>query len=700
MTIRQNRLADATSPYLLQHAENPVDWYPWTREAFERARLENKPVFLSIGYSTCHWCHVMAHESFEDPAVADLLNRYFVSIKVDKEERPDLNALYMTVAQQMTGRGGWPLTVILTPDKKPFYAGTYLPKTTRWGRPGMLQLLPAIHEAWESRQTRILETADQITREMAEAALVPPGRPLAGETLDRAEEELKARYDRANGGFGSAPKFPSPHQLGFLLRQYHRKGDPFLLEMVDTTLDRMRRGGIFDHVGLGFHRYSTDAQWRVPHFEKMLYDQALISMAYLEAWQVTGKELYRQTVRDILAYVLGSLRAPEGGFHTAEDADSEGAEGRFYQWTEAQLKDVLGPEDAQVFMAAYGITGAGSAVGPAAGNAHVLYQAQPLEGLARQMGLDESAMGQRMQRCLEKLHAARRERIRPFKDDKILTDWNGLMIAALARAGRVLEEPSFNLAAAEAAAFIHEALRDKDGHLLKSYRLGKAQGEGLLEDYAYLVWGLIELYGSFFDPLYLELATDLNECMLKRFQNPSTGGLAPAPRDGEKPLFEHHEIQDGALPSGNAVAVLNLLRLRDLTGKTDHGEAAERIMTAFSDLVFRSPWKHAHLMTALGLALNPGVQVVVVGGTDAPETKRMLSALEKPFLPEKAVVFKPTSGDEARIDRLIPRVTSMTALNDAPTAYICKDFTCKQPTSDIEEMLRDLGKKSLQKMSD
>jgi uncharacterized protein len=698
MTIPRNRLADATSPYLLQHAANPVDWHPWSEEAFERARREDKPVFLSIGYSTCHWCHVMARESFEDPAVADLLNRYFVSIKVDKEERPDLDALYMAVVQQMTGRGGWPLTVILTPDQKPFFSGTFLPKTSRWGRPGMLQLLPAIHEAWKSHRSRILETADEITSDMAEAARLPaPGLPLGEETLARAEADLIARYDRDHGGFGSAPKFPTPHQLSFLLRRYHRHGNPFLLEMVETTLVAMRRGGIFDHVGLGFHRYATDVGWQVPHFEKMLYDQALVSMAYLEAWQVTGRELFRQTAKDILSYVLSTLRSPEGGFYTAEDADSEGVEGAFYRWTAPQIESVLGPEDAPVFMAAYGIAGR-TAASQGPGEFHILHLSRSLGEIAREIHLSEEVLTGRLEDCRRKLLKARGERNRPFKDDKILTDWNGLIVAALARAGRVLDDSHYSLAARTAADFILETLRDDNGHLLKSYREGKARGAGLLEDYAYLVWGLIELYESLFDPALLETAVDLSERMLKRFQDPLTGSLFTTPRDGEKPLFEHHGIQDSAIPSGNAVAAMNLLRLRDLTGRMHHGEAAERIMTAFSALVSRSPWQHTHLMMALDLALNPGVQIVVVGTSDTEETKRMLAALEKPFLPEKAVIFKP-AGDDTGIRRLVPRVASMTAMHHSPTAYICREFTCERPTWDVGEMLKRLGKKSLQRLS-
>ncbi|MDX9786639.1 MAG: thioredoxin domain-containing protein [Desulfobacterales bacterium] len=695
MTTYQNRLIHATSPYLLQHAENPVDWYPWGNEALAKAKSENKPIFLSIGYSTCHWCHVMAHESFEDEAVAELLNRHFVSIKVDREERPDLDAVYMAVTQQMTGSGGWPMTVVLTPDKKPFFAGTYFPKSTRWGKPGMMELLPAIHEAWMNRQEDVLKTANKITDLMAETSTLPPGYRLTEDTLTRAENELSSRFDAAHGGFGTAPKFPTPHQLTFLLRQYRHSGVTGLLKMVETTLQQMRNGGIFDHIGFGFHRYATDANWLVPHFEKMLYDQALITMAYLEAWQVTGNALYRETVQHIAMYVMDNLCAPEGGFFTAEDADSEGVEGKFYVWRLAEVQQVLGEEAAALFAKVYGLTEEGNFHNEASGEkegVNIPHLKHSPTAFAQEMNLSESVLLAQIEESRQKLLAVRSRRVHPFKDDKILTDWNGLMIAALAKAGSVLNEPIYTRTAKRAADFILKTLRDSNGRLLKSFRHGKAQGEGLLDDYAYFIWGLIALYESLFDANYLEAAMALSDQMLSRFQDSKKGGLFISAIDGEEPLFKYREIHDGALPSGNSVAISNLLRLNGLTGSTRYGEAAERIMIAFSTLVSRNPSANTHFLTALSFALHPHYEVVVVGNPNAPDTKRMLGTLQKQFLPETTLIFKPDGPNEG-IGRLTPFTTAMTPINRQATAYVCRNFACNLPTTDIDEMMNNLNAK-------
>lgn len=693
MNKKYNRLVDSSSPYLIQHADNPVDWYPWEDEAFTRAQKENKPIFLSIGYSTCHWCHVMAHESFEDEAVAELLNQHFISIKVDREQRPDLDAIYMAVTQRMAGRGGWPMSVVLTPDKKPFFAGTYFPKTSRWGKPGMMELLPALHHAWDSRRAEVLDTADQVTRVMRQSSTLPSGESLTHETLAQAEKELTDRYDSTNGGFGTAPKFPSPHQLTFLLRQHRHSGNQLLLRMVENTLMHMRQGGIFDQIGYGFHRYATDAQWLVPHFEKMLYDQALIAMAYLETWQITGNPLYAETVHHIFTYVLNNLSAPEGGFYTAEDADSDGVEGKFYVWSTGEVESILDPSDARVFMRAYNLSDSGNFLNEVTRKKQGLnipHLTNSLKELSAELNLPEETFARQLEESRKKLIATRDKRIRPFKDDKILTDWNGLMIAALAQAGRVLDEPAYTTAAKRAADFILTQLRDENGFLIKTYRRGKSTGSAHLDDYAFLVWGLVELYASTFDPDDLEAAVSLNDQMLRRFEDPENGGLYLTANDGETLLFRHKNIQDGALPSGNAVAALNLLRLNNLTGNATYIEKAERIMKAFSPQVARMPSGHTFLMGALVHALYPNYQIVVVGSPDAADTRAMLAATQKPFLPEKTIIFKPDTGDTSRLTALAPFTAPMTSIDGQATAYVCKSFTCKLPTTRIDEMMNNL----------
>ncbi len=479
----QNRLGSEQSPYLLQHADNPVDWYPWGEEAFEAARRENKPIFLSIGYSTCHWCHVMEHESFEDPEIARLLNAGFIAIKVDREERPDIDSIYMTVCQMMTGSGGWPLTIVMTPDKRPFFAATYLPKESRYGRSGMLDLLPRLREAWLNEPDRIEQAAQSVLEALNSSQGSTRGNDLDQAVLSAALEQARSRFDPRYGGFGTRPKFPTPHQLLFLLRSWHRDRDPATLEMVEKTLTAMRLGGIYDHVGFGFHRYSTDEKWLVPHFEKMLYDQAMLALAYTAAYQVTGKALYAQTVDEIFTYVLRDMTASEGGFYSAEDADSEGEEGKFYLWSEDDIRQILSPGDAEFVMASLNVLPVGNFHDEATGQntgANILHLTAPL-GESEQQQWDD-LRGQ--------LFSAREKRVHPSKDDKVLTDWNGLMIAALARAGQVLGRPAYTDAAEKAATFILGTLRDDSptGGLLLRYRGGQAGITGHLDDYAFLNW--------------------------------------------------------------------------------------------------------------------------------------------------------------------------------------------------------------------
>jgi hypothetical protein len=696
--VTYNRLKNESSPYLLQHSTNPIDWYPWGEEAFAKAKKENKPIFLSIGYSTCHWCHVMERESFSDAEVAALLNQDFVSIKVDREERPDIDQVYMTVTQTMTGRGGWPNTVFLTPDQKPFFAGTYFPKENRWGNTGLMELLPKVAEIWKNDHENVLQSADQITDLIASRRNPSAGTALDNAILAKTSSMLAEFFDADFGGFGPAPKFPTPHVFGFLLRQYHHTDDSQSLAMVEKTLTHMRLGGIYDHIGFGFHRYSTDVQWLVPHFEKMLYDQALLTFAYTEAYQVTGKEFYAQTVREILAYILRDLTSSEGGFYSAEDADSEGIEGKFYLWTVPQIQEILGKNETATFNKIYNLDAEGNFASPMAahaGGSNILHLKQTLPDLAGKLGLPEKQLRQRMEQNREQLFKARKKRIHPFKDDKILTDWNGLMIAALARAGQTLDDTRYTAAAVRAADFMLRILRAENGRLLKRYRNGNAGLPAHLDDYAFTVWGLLELYETTLEVTYLQEAIRINDQMLSHFWDDTNGGLYMTADDGEKLLIRSKDIYDGAIPSGNSVAALNLLRLGHMTGRQEYLKKAEEITRVFAGTVNRYPPGHSQLMVALQYALNPNYEVVIVGQPDAKDTRAMLAALRKPFLPGKVVLLRPADKNKAAaIIRLAPYTEFMVAKNDRATAYVCTDFVCKLPTTDINQMLANLQVKS------
>jgi len=691
--VKHNRLINESSPYLLQHATNPVDWYPWGREAFEKAKKENKPIFLSIGYSTCHWCHVMEHESFADKEVAALLNRYFVSVKVDREERPDIDSVYMTVTQALTGSGGWPMTVILTPDKEPFFAGTYFPKSARWGRPGLMDLLPKVAQLWENDRDKVLASARQITETLVRITSPSPGEPPGPEIPVEAQKELEQQYDAQQGGFGTAPKFPTPHKLSFLLRRYYHSGDSQLLAMVETTLTRMRLGGIFDHVGFGFHRYSTDANWRLPHFEKMLYDQALLAMVYAEAYQVTGKPVYARTVREILAYVLRDMTSAEGGFYSAEDADSEGVEGKFYLWSTAEIEGILGSKEAAWFKQLFNLQPQGNfedQTGHAA-KGNIFYLQKPLSASAADMGLSEEELNERLEAGRQKLFTYREKRIHPFKDDKILTDWNGLMIAALAKAAVALNEPAYSNAATKATDFILRKLRDDRGRLLKRYRNGKAGLDAHLNDYAFMVWGLLELYEATFDTDHLKEAIRLNDLMLLYFWDQNNGGLYLTADDSEKLLVRNKEHYDGAIPAGNSVATLNLLRLSHITGNRSYAARSEAIAKAFSAPVARVPAGHAQLMIALEFAFESSYEVVIAGERERRDTQAMLAALREPFIPGKTIILRPNDPREAdRIVQIAPYSLNMLPKNGIATAYVCQEFVCQLPTTSIKQMLENL----------
>jgi uncharacterized protein YyaL (SSP411 family) len=691
---RPNRLIKEKSPYLLQHAHNPVDWHAWNEESFEKARVENKPIFLSIGYSTCHWCHVMEKESFEDAEVAELMNNAFVSIKVDREERPDIDHVYMTVCQMMTGSGGWPLTIVMTPDKKPFFAATYIPKESRFGRAGLMELIPRISEVWTSRQKDVLESAENLTTALQSLEKESSGEPLDASVLDKAYDELSQRFDKTYGGFSGAPKFPTPHNFFFMLRYWRKADSQEALKMVEKTLQEIRWGGIFDQIGFGFHRYSTDREWLVPHFEKMLYDQALLALAYLETYQATGNTVYSDTAKEIFTYVLRDMRSPEGGFYSAEDADSEGVEGKFYVWTEQELREILPADEADLIVRAFQVEKTGNFREEASGKsvgANILYTGKSLADIASVMKLPAEVLKQKIDSARSRLFEVRERRVHPHKDDKILTDWNGLMIAALARGAQVLGDKVYADAAENAVEFILNRLRKPDGRLLHRYRDGEASIAAHLDDYAFLMWGLIETYEATFDARYLTTALELNKEMIRRFWDERGGGLYFTSDDAENLIVRKKEVYDGALPSGNAVAMLNLLRLGRFTGDADLEDRAFKIQKAFSEQVRQFPSGYTQFLSAVDFGLGASHDVVISGSLGA---KEMLDALRSRFSPNQVLVFRPAGEESAGIDAVASFAKNYASVNGKATAYVCSGRSCKDPTTEVKDLLALLGQKN------
>ena len=683
----KNRLSGEKSHYLLQHAENPVNWYPWGDEAFNKAKKEDRPIFLSIGYSTCHWCHVMAHESFEDEEVGRILNESFVSIKVDREERPDIDMVYMAVCQAITLKGGWPLSVFMTPEGKPFYAGTYFPKTGRMGMVGFIDILQHIAAKWEHDRAPLVEASEKITQGIQPRPSSGSLAELGLDTLQKGYDQLAQSFDQKWGGFGSAPKFPTPHNLTFLLRHHRRTGEANSLHMVEKTLDGMRNGGIFDHLGYGFCRYSVDERWLVPHFEKMLYDQAMLAMAYTEAYQATGAARHSKVVAEILTYVQRDMTSPQGGFYTAEDADSEGEEGLFYVWTPQEIKDELGNDLADLFCRFYD-------VGPH-GNFEegrsILHSRIPLENFAAREKIEVAELEKVLAKARERLFARREKRIHPLKDDKVLTSWNGLMIAAMAKAYQALGDRAYVNTAQGAADFILDNLK-KDGHrLYRRYRDGDVAYPGYLDDYSNLVWGLIELYEATFETRYLEEAISFNQAMIDLFWDETHDGFFYSGKDNEVLIKQSKEIYDGAIPSSNSVATLNLVRLSHITGNVDLGRKAEQVAGTFAKRIKAYPSAYTKFLAALDFIFGPSHEVVIVEAQNGKSARSMVEAIHRRFLPNKVLLLRPADGQKDRITALAPYTKELKSQGDSPAVHICEQQSCQRTITEVDQLETALG---------
>jgi uncharacterized protein YyaL (SSP411 family) len=687
-----NRLAQETSPYLLQHQHNPVDWYAWGEEAFARARTENKPILLSVGYSACHWCHVMERESFENDLIAQTMNAHFVCIKVDREERPDVDSIYMSAVQLMTGQGGWPMTVFLTPDGKPFYGGTYFPPVDMYGRPGFPRILESVAAAWQSERTGIeaqgdtilqhLDKGNGLTRDLTDTLLTPA-------VLENAYNTLSQSFDRTYGGFGTAPKFPQPCNLDFLLRFHARSGRQEPLAFVEKTLQKMAIGGIYDQLGGGFHRYSTDQTWLVPHFEKMLYDNAQLARTYAHTWQATGKAFYKGVAEETLEYVLREMTSAEGGFYSAQDADSEGEEGKFFVWTPDEIKAVLGETDAQVFGAFYDVTPSGNWEGN-----NILHVVMDARDVAQQFGFSVAQAAEILDGARIKLLEARNRRVKPGLDDKILTAWNGLALAALAEVGAILERQDFLDAAVKNANFVLTNLAQKqtngDLRLLRSYRNGQAKFNAYLEDYAFYADGLLHLYQATFDTKWLHIAHELIDTMLRLFHDDQNGGFFGTSSDHETLIQRPKDVDDNATPSGNSVAVEVLLKLSVLTGDDKYRQEAARVLRKLGPMVEKHPYGFARLLGALDFYLSAPKEIALIGDLNDTPMQALLRSVYTTYLPNKIVVADPGNKKDYGEESDIPLLRDRPQINGQPTAYVCENFACKAPVTTPEALAQQL----------
>ena len=679
-----NRLAEETSPYLLQHKDNPVDWYPWGDEALKRAREEDRPILLSVGYSACHWCHVMERESFEDEETARMMNEHFVNIKVDREERPDIDSIYMSAVQALTRHGGWPMTVFMTPDGAPFYGGTYFPPVPSRGLPSFQQLLLTLADAYENRREEVLQSAGSV-RDYLQAttgAAMPRAEATGTALLDAAAASLLAEHDDRFGGFGGAPKFPQPMNLEVLLRHHHRTGDRGALAAVETTLRRMADGGIYDHLGGGFARYSVDAYWLVPHFEKMLYDNALLSRLYLEAHQATGDPFYRRVAEETLDYVLRDMTSPDGGFYSAEDADSEGEEGKFYVWTPGEIEEVLDPEEARLALRYWDVTERGNFEGK-----NILNVPRPHEAVADEFGITPEELWERIVGIREKLFAAREGRVRPGRDEKVLAAWNGLMLRSFALAARVTGREDYREAARRNAAFMLDNMKT-DGRLHRSHKDGRARFNGYLEDYAMVADGLVALYEATFETRWLAEADVVCDAMSELFWDEERRAFYDTPADHEELVTRPRDVYDNATPSGNSVAAEVLLRLALLLDRNDYRRRAEEVLEEMGGGMEKIPSAFGRLLAALDFSVSGTREVALVGDPRAPDTQTLLEVVYARYLPNKVVAGH--REDDAESAGLVPLLAGRPTRDGRATAYVCEGYACQAPTTDPEELGRQL----------
>jgi len=678
-----NRLVHETSPYLLQHAHNPVDWYPWGEEALGRAKKEDRPILLSIGYSSCHWCHVMEKESFENEAIAGIMNLRFINIKVDREERPDLDELYMNAVQVMTGSGGWPMTVFLTPDLIPFHAGTYFPPEDRGGMPGFSKVLVVVSDYYRSHRREVEKMEAQLKNALRQITeVVLSQETLNDRVLTKAFTALESQYDPIYGGFGNAPKFPSSMTLSFLLRYWKSTGSKNALDMVEKTLGKMADGGIYDHLGGGFHRYSVDERWLIPHFEKMLYDNALLSRIYFEAYQATGKERYRDVGEAILQYVRHEMKSPEGGFHSTQDADSEGEEGKFYVWTRDEIKEVLGKEKGTPFCAYYGVATEGNFEG----GRSVLHIASTLEKVSQLYSVSVAELKKILAEARRKLYAEREKRVKPGRDEKILTSWNGLMISGFVDGFRVTEKEQYLNGAKEAARFILRERRE-DGDLMRVCHGGKSRVKGYSEDYAFFIHALIDLYEATFETEWLKEAEDLSQRMIYQFWDEKNGGFFFTGKENEPLIARSKNPYDNAVPSANSVALFNLTKLGYLTGEEAFKSKAEQILHLFHNFLQQHPSGFTQMLSGLSFFLNPQ-EIGIIGSRDDPRTKSMLKEISLTYLPNKILSLR--DPQEPTKENWFPFLMEK-GVPEVPTAFVCKGFTCLPPVRDVKELKKVMG---------
>ena len=677
-----NRLIHETSPYLLQHAHNPVDWYPWGEEALALAKEEDRPIMLSIGYSACHWCHVMEHESFEDPAIAKIMNENFVSIKVDREERPDLDSIYMQAVVASTGRGGWPMTVFLTPDGKPFYSGTYFPPEDRHGMPGFPRVLAAVAETYRTRRQEVDSAGERLVQRLQREAATHQGQEqLTAEILAQAYDGLAAGFDEEHGGLGQAPKFPQPMAFEYLLRHHSRTGERQALEMVEHTLKKMAGGGMYDQLGGGFHRYSTDAVWLVPHFEKMLYDNALLSRLYIHAYQATGDADYRRIAQETLDYVLREMTDPKGGFYSTQDADSEGVEGKFFVWTAQEITEILGKEHAELVCRYFDVTQEGNFEG-----ANILHVPQEPAAVASQLGLSEEQLRTVVQEAKSKLLEVRQRRVAPDRDEKVLTAWNGLMLRSFAEAALVFHRADYREAATANASFLLDALR-QDGRLLRTYKEGEAKLKGYLEDYAFLVDGLLALYEATFDHGWLQEARWLADSMVDLFWDEEEGSFFDTGEDHEELILRPREVSDNAIPSGSSVATEALLRLAILCGEGEYARKGAAALGPVADLMSRYPMGFGHWLCVLDFHLATPKEIAVVGPWSDPATQALLETVHSRYLPNKVVAGLDSDGE----GDTIPLLEGKRMVDGQPTAYVCEHYLCQAPVTEADALAEQLA---------